>query len=304
MDTDYEPDITLIVHQDQEDLDRLDDAMAEIEQEEEELGAFPQNLPPHIRAMMKKSGVQSRLKRAKVNRARMRNLMRRLKRRKPARMQACKTYAVPRRSPITSKDLAGRVQTPTPLYAVATFKQGPLSTSIRGMSGQNVRSVKMFHKGIDDDGGAYGIDTPIDRHRTNLITGGALPDGHTFIGHGIEIEIQAVDRSEVNVSDLRILGDALVRWGDRNGSNMVSMARVAECPPTSGIITAAGGGNELGVRFAGPPFRSKTPLLTLKGGEKGHELQLEFPDPSLELQQAYHVRVSLVGKYYQRPSGT
>ena len=71
-----------------------------------------------------------------------------------------------------------------------------------------------------------------------------------------------------------------------------------------GIITAAGGGNELGVRFAGPPFRSKTPLLTLKGGEKGHELQLEFPDPSLELQQAYHVRVSLVGKYYQRPSGT
>ena len=164
-------------------------------------------------------------------------------------------------------------------------------------------SVKAFHKGIDDEGGAYGIDVPIDRHRTNLITGGALPDGNTFIGHGIEIDVQAADRSEPNAADLRIIGEALVRWGDRNGSSMISLARVAECPPTTGVLTAAGGGNELGVRFSGPPFRSSTPLFSLKGGEKGHEMQLEFPDPNLELTKAYNVRISLRGKHYQKPTG-
>ncbi|MEZ4437354.1 MAG: hypothetical protein R3F65_33590, partial [bacterium] len=214
---DYEHDIAMILEQDQEDMDRLEEVAAAMEADEEELGA----VLPQFQALARKLGprgaaVAKPLKRARANRARFSQLVKRLKRRKPARVQACKTYTVPRRQPITAKDIAGRVSTPTPLYAVVSFKQGALSTSIRGMSGQNVRSVKMFHKGIDDDGGAYGIDTPIDRHRTNLITGGALPDGHTFIGHGIEIEVQAVDRSEVNVSDLRILGDALVRWGDRN----------------------------------------------------------------------------------------
>ena len=97
---------------------------------------------------------------------------------------------------------------------------------------------------------------------------------------------------------------ALVRWGDRNGSSMISLARIAECPPTTGVLTAAGGGNELGVRFAGPSFRSSAPLFSLKGGEKGHEMQLEFPDPSLELTKSYNLRISLRGKHYQRPTGT
>jgi hypothetical protein len=305
MDHEYDPDLTLIVEADQKDLERMARVLADMEDESEQLG----QLMPKLQPLIKKLGPQAAaviapIKKAEANRVKLTQAMNRLLQREPARVQACKAWAVPRRSPITQKDLAGRVPTPTPLYAVMTFKVGPLSLSIRSMSGQNVRAVKAFHKGIDDDGAPYGIDVPIDRHRTNLITGGALPDGHTFIGHGIEVEVQAVDRGEVNAADLRIIGEALVRWGDRNGSNMVSFARVAECPPTTGIITAAGGGNELGVRFAGPPFRSKTTLLTLKGGEKGHELQLEFPDPDLELQQAYNVRVSLMGKYYQRPTGT
>ena len=307
MDTDYDPDpdLSLIVEADQRDFDRIAHILAAMAQDADDLGA----VLPQVQPLLKRLGPQAAavvapLKKAEANRAKLVQLMTRIQQREPARVQACKAWAVPRRSPITQKDLAGRVPTPTPLYAVLTFKVGPLSLSIRSMSGQNVRAVKAFHKGIDDDGAPYGIDVPIDRHRTNLITGGALPDGHTFIGYGIEVEVQAVDRGEVNAADLRIFGEALVRWGDRNGSNMVSFARVAECPPTTGIITAAGGGNELGVRFAGPPFRSKTTLLTLKGGEKGHELQLEFPDPDLELQQAYNVRVSLMGKYYQRPTGT
>jgi hypothetical protein len=305
MDTEYDPDITLIVEADQKDLDRLDHIIAEMEGDAEDLG----QILPQFTPMLKKLGPQAAavinpIKKAEANRVKLTQLMNRIKQRQPARTQACNAWKVSRRSPITQKDLVGRVPTPTPLYAVLTLKEGPLSLSIRAMSGQNVRAIKAFHKGIDDDGAPYGIDVPIDRHRTNLITGGALPDGHTFIGHGIEIEIQAVDRGEVNAADLRLIGEALVRWGDRNGSNMVSFARVAECPPTTGIITAAGGGNELGVRFAGPPFRSKTHLLSLKGGEKGHEMQIEFPDPNLELQQAYNMRISLTGKYYQRPSGT
>lgn len=305
METDYDPDLTLIVEADQEDLDRLEQLAGEMEEDAEELGAVLPRFAPLLRKMGPSGATVAKpLNKINQNRNRMRTVLSRLKKRTPARTQACKAAKVPQRAPITRKDIVGRVQTPTPLYAVLAFKVGALTLSIRGMSGQNVRAVKAFHKGIDDDGGAYGIDTPIDRHRTNLITGGALPDGHTFIGHGIEVEIQAADRGEVNSADLRILGEALLRWGDRNGSNMVSLARVAECPPTTGIITAAGGGAELGVRFAGPPFRSKTPLFTLKGGEKGHEMQIEFPDPALELQQAYHLRINLIGKYYQRPTGT
>jgi len=305
MDHEYDPDLTLIVEADQKDLDRLARIVAEMEEDAEELG----RVIPQFQPLMKKYGAQAAtvvapIKKVEANRVKLTQAVKRLMQREPARVQACKAWQVPRRSPITQKDIAGRVATPTPLYAVLTFKQGALALSIRSMSGQNVRAVKAFHKGIDDDGAPYGLDVPIDRHRTNLITGGALPDGHTFIGHGIDVEIQAVDRGEVNAADLRIIGEALVRWGDRNGSNMVSLARIAECPPTTGIITAAGGGNELGVRFAGPPFRSKTPMFTLKGGEKGHELQLEFPDPNLELQQAYNVRISLIGKYYQRPTGS
>ena len=305
MDTEYDPDLAMILEADQADIDRIERIIAEMDDDAEELGAVLPQFQPLLRKLgPKAAAVVNPIKKTNASRAKLTQAVSRLKARQPARVQACKTWQVPRRSLITQKDLLGRVQTPTPLFAVLTFKQGALSLSIRAMSGQNVRAVKAFHKGIDDDGAPYGIDVPIDRHRTNLITGGALPDGHTFIGHGIDVEIQAVDRGEVNAADLRIIGEALVRWGERNGSNMVSLARVAECPPTTGIITAAGGGNELGVRFAGPPFRSKTPLFTLKGGEKGHELQLEFPDPNLELQQAYNVRISLIGKYYQRPTGS
>lgn len=306
MDADlYDPDLTLIVEADQADLDRLEQALARVGHDADELGALADQFAPMLSKLGNKGVVASKkLKQAKANQATVRRLFNRLARRKPARTQACNAYKLPRRSPITQKDIVGRVQTPTPLFAVLSLLAGELSDSIRAMSGQSQRGIKAFHKGIDDEGKPYGTDVPIDRHRTNLITGGALPDGHTFIGHGIEIDIQAADRSEPNTADLRIIGEALVRWGDRNGSNMVSLARVAECPPTTGVLTAAGGGNEVGVRFAGPPFRSATPLFSLKGGERGHEMQIEFPDPTLELTKAYNIRVSLRGKYYQQPSGT
>jgi len=301
----YDPDLTLIVEADQADLDRLEQVIRQAAHDEEELGAIAAQYTPMFKKLGPKGQLAaSKLKKAQFNQSNIRSLFGRLAKRKPARVQACKAYKLPRRSPITQADIRGRVQTPTPLYAVLSLRQGALNDSIRAMSGQNQRAIKAFHKGIDDDGAPYGIDVPIDRHRTNLITGGALPDGHTFIGHGIEIDVQSADRSEPNAADLRIIGEALVRWGDRNGSNMVSFARVAECPPTTGVLTAAGGGDELGVRFAGPPFRSASPLFSLKGGEKGHEMQLEFPDPSLELTKAYNVRISLRGKHYQQPTGT
>ncbi len=307
MDTDfYAPDLTLIVEADQADMDRLAQAMDQLDADSEDLGDLAAQFAPMLQKMPGNRGVAvaRKVKRANKGRQRMSRIMRRMLQRKQARMQACQAHKVPRRSPVTREDVVGRVQTPTPLYAVLTLKQGVLSDSIRSMSGQAVRSLKAFHKGIDDPGSSYGSDVPIDRHRTNLITGGALPDGNTFIGHGIEIDVQAADRSEPNAADLRVIGEALVRWGDRNGSSMISLARIAECPPTTGILTAAGGGNELGVRFAGPPFRSPTPLFSLKGGEKGHEMQLEFPDPDLELTKAYNIRISLRGKHYQKPTGS
>ncbi|MEZ4437318.1 MAG: hypothetical protein R3F65_33410, partial [bacterium] len=120
-----------------------------------ELGA----MLPQFQPLLKKFGpraaaVAQPLRRAQANQAKFSQLVKRLKQRKPTRVQACRMYQTPRRAPITAKDLAGRVSTPTPVFAVVSFKQGPLSTSIRGMSGQNVRAVKLFHKGIDDDGGA------------------------------------------------------------------------------------------------------------------------------------------------------
>lgn len=300
---DYGFDADLIVEDDAHQIERLAPLMAEIFDNDEELGAVIKQKSSLIRRLPNGGNLLANFAANTRRKAKAKTFFQRLAARQPQRKAACEHLNVSTRTRVTRKDLVGRSQTPSPIYAVLDFKDGALSDSIKAMSGQNIRMVKAFHKGIDDDGAPYGSDTPIDSHRTNMITGGALPDGSTFLCHGVDVDITALDRSEMNPSDLRIIGDALLRWSVGNGAQGVQLTRVAECPPTRGVVMAAGGGDERGVRFGGTPFRSKTPLFSLKGGEKGHELQVEFPDPALELVKACRVRFTLVGRHFQRMAG-
>lgn len=298
----YDP--YIVIEDDADLFEAIGPLIEEIEADEDELGAFlvknkaaiknVKGGPALFRRWQNKAGKQKQVQR----------LVRKVVRKQPVRRQVCASHYMPKNSRVTKKDLLGRSKTPAPIFAVLDFNDGALSDSIRAMSGQNIRMVKAFHKGIDDDGSPYGSATPIDDHRTNLISGGALPDGSTFVCNGVDVDITTQDRTEMNPADLRLLGDAQLRWSVGNGAFIVQLTRVAECPPTGGVITAAGGGDERGVRFTGVPFRSKTvPLFSLKGGEKGHEMQIEFPDPALELVKKCRMRILLRGEHYQRMGG-
>jgi len=306
---DMNPDLTIIGSADNDDLEAIAAMLDQALEDDEELGALKKKITSSgvINRAANPEAIRALFNRDTRNRTQMFRRLRRLVARNKNRAIACKAHGINagRRKKITAKDVVGRVLTPTPVFAEIDLKAGALSDTIKGMTGQSVRYIKVFHKGIDDDGAPYGSEVPIDLHRTNLITSGALPDGHVFIGHRIEIEVTNQDRSEVDPADLRIVGEAMVRWGDRNGSSMVDIGLVRQCPATRGIVVAAGnGGAALGVRFGGAPMHSQTPFMSLLGGEKGHEMRLEFPDPSLELGKKLKLRVSLYGKHYQRPSGS
>lgn len=299
----YGLDADLIVEDDAHRIERLDPLMREIREGDAELGAVVKKNAGLIKRLPNGNALLAQFANNARRKARAGIMWDQLIQRQPQRKSACEHLNVSSRARVSRKDLVGRTQTPSPIYAVLDFRLGPLSNSIKAMSGQNIRMVKAFHKGIDDDGAPYGSDTPIDSHRTNLITGGAMPDGSTFLCHGIDVDVTTTDRSEINPSDLRVFGDALLRWSVGNGAQSVQLCRIAEAPPTRGVVTAAGAGDELGVRFTGMAFRSKTPLFSLKAGEKGHEMQIEFPDPALDLVKSCRLRINLVGRHFQRMQG-
>jgi len=302
-DPEYGFDADLIVEDDAHRLERLAPLMQQMLDADDELGAVIKRKSALIKRMPDGANLFQQFANNARRKTTVRKHFAKLFERQPQRKAACEHLSASRRSRVSRKDLVGRSQTPSPIFAVLDFKVGALSTSIKAMSGQNIRMVKAFHKGLDDDGAPYGSETPIDSHRTNLITGGAMPDGSTFLCHGVDVDITALDRSEMNAADLRVFGEAQLRWSVGNGAQSVQLTRAAECPPTRGVVTAAGGGDELGVRFTGTPFRSQTPLFSLRAGEKGHEMQIEFPDPSIELVKACRVRVILVGRHFQRMAG-
>ncbi len=299
----YHPDPYLIIEDDADLIERLGPLWDEIQRDEDELGAFLLKNKATVKKAPNGPRIIQQWQRKLNNQKRAGVLVRKVAKKQPVRRQVCASHYMPKAARVTKADVIGRSKTPAPVFAVLDFDDGPLTTSIRAMSGQTIRMVKAFHKGIDDDGGPYGSDTPIDDHRTNLISGGAMPDGSTFICHGVDVDLTTQDRTEMNPADLRLLGDAQLRWSVGNGALVVQLTRVADCPPTGGVITAAGGGDERGVRFTGRPFRSKSALFTLKGGEKGHEMQIEFPDPTLELVKKCRMRIMLRGEHYQRMGG-
>lgn len=301
----YDIDPALVVEADVRDIDRVEAAMADMMESADELGALFKPLVAKLPGS-KRTEIVSAAQKLQGTKGRARGLLDRMLRRKAQRDAAiavCRnTSVIAGSKPITRAELRGKVEVRGYLFADLVFKQGALSASLGAMGDGN--KAKVFHKGINDPGSPYGVADHLNRHHTNLIEKGQLADGHIFVGHGCEILPLPTDGAEPTSADLRVFGDALVDWGDRNGNRAVTLGRVSDMVPQSGVLVASvGGAAPVGLTYGGKPFWQKKPLFTLRGGEAGQEMRLVFPNPALEITKEYRVRIKMTGRYFQPAGG-
>lgn len=199
------------------------------------------------------------------------------------------------KGPITPEEREGRIIINQGLFCRAKFAAAKVSASIAGKYAP--RGMYLFDRGQENDGDRWGWDanTVLDRSHTNLVKDGQLPTGFWFECMGVSVEVEALDKTEVVPSDLRIFGEASLVWQFSQGQLAIPLTQINRCPPLTTMRQETGSDVTKAVHYAGQPFVQSAPIFRLRDHDKNFGLVVNFPDEDATFSKAYVLTVRLEG---------
>lgn len=210
--------------------------------------------------------------------------------------------------PITPDERDRTLATAAFPFCRAFFQSGALSKTF-ARTGLD-KKLRLFDRGRGEDRVSWGYaDGTIDAHASDLLREGTLRPGAVFEGYGFGFAVVQVNGSPAVAKDLEILGRGLVRWTEQNDTHKIDHRLIKYCPMPGGVDQNDAGGAASGARFVGEPYLNNNPILRLRGqtpkaaADKGHALELEWEDATLELTADYYLYAYLLGEHLQAPGG-